>query len=156
MSAERFQEVLAVSQQRSDLVNVAGLGIGPAISCCLMDEEHAKSACPGRCCGFGAAASTEYQGPPSEAEVRAYYDANPSRFPKPAVDPKAPAPAKADPAADYAAVQSQVEAALKSERAQRLAAKAASQPAPGCKARSSARSPVSAPTSTPSGNDAWR
>jgi peptidyl-prolyl cis-trans isomerase D len=62
----------------------------------------------------------------TDAEVRAYYDANPSRFPKPAVDPKAPAPAKADPAADYAAVQSQVEAALKSERAQRLAAKAAS------------------------------
>jgi peptidyl-prolyl cis-trans isomerase D len=62
----------------------------------------------------------------SETEIRAYYDANPSRFPKPAVDLKAPAPAKADPAADYAAVHRQVEAALKTERAQRLAAKAAS------------------------------
>ena len=61
-----------------------------------------------------------------DAEVRAYYDANPSRFPKPAVDPKAPAPAKVDAAADFAAVRSQVELALRFERAQRLALKAAS------------------------------
>lgn len=62
----------------------------------------------------------------TEGEVRAFYDANPSRFPKPAVDPKAPAPAKADPAADYAAVRAQVESTVKVERARRLAAKAAS------------------------------
>jgi len=64
----------------------------------------------------------------TEAEVRAFYDANPSRFPKPATDPKAPAidPAKADPAADYAAVRPQVEGALKLERAQRIALKQAS------------------------------
>ena len=62
----------------------------------------------------------------NEAEVRAYYDANPARFPKPATDAKAPAPVKADAAADYAAVRPQVELALKNERAQRLAAKAAS------------------------------
>jgi peptidyl-prolyl cis-trans isomerase D len=66
----------------------------------------------------------------TEAEVRAYYDANPSRFPKPA-DPSTPAPTTptitpADPAADFAAVRPQVEAALKMERAQRLAVKAAS------------------------------
>ncbi len=65
----------------------------------------------------------------TEAEVRGYYDANPSRFPKPAAvkpaDDKAPAP-KADPAADYAAVRPQVEATLKLERAQKAAAKAAS------------------------------
>ncbi len=65
----------------------------------------------------------------SEAEVRAYYDANPSRFPKPAsvkpADDKTPAP-KADPAADYAAARPQVEATLKLERAQKAAAKAAS------------------------------
>lgn len=62
----------------------------------------------------------------TEGEVRAFYDANLSRFPKPAVDPKAPAPAKADPAADYAAVRAQVESTVKVERARRLAAKAAS------------------------------
>jgi peptidyl-prolyl cis-trans isomerase D len=64
----------------------------------------------------------------SEAEVRAYYDANPSRFPKasavkPADDKT---PVKSDPAADYAAARSQAEATLKLERAQKLAAKAAS------------------------------
>ncbi|MDB6128058.1 MAG: hypothetical protein JWM35_1954, partial [Verrucomicrobia bacterium] len=58
-----------------------------------------------------------------EAEVRAYYDGNPGRFPNPT--PRA-ATAKPDPAADYAAVRPQVEAALKLERAQRFAAKAAS------------------------------
>lgn len=62
----------------------------------------------------------------TDAEVRAYYDANPGRFPKPAADPKAPVPAKADPAADYAAVRPQVEAQLKLDHARQLAAKAAS------------------------------
>ncbi len=62
----------------------------------------------------------------NEAEVRAYYDANPARFPKPAADAKAPASVQVDAAADYTAVRTQVELALKNERAQRLAAKAAS------------------------------
>ena len=62
----------------------------------------------------------------SDAEVKAYYDANPARFPKPATDPKPAADAKADPAADFAAVRPQVVAALTFERAQRLAVKAAS------------------------------
>jgi peptidyl-prolyl cis-trans isomerase D len=69
----------------------------------------------------------------TEADVRAYYDANPARFPKPAdakpaaPDAKAPAtPAKTDPAADFALVRPQVEAALKLERARKLAEKAAS------------------------------
>lgn len=64
-----------------------------------------------------------------EADVRAYYEANPSRFPKaPAVKPSDDkTPAKpADPAADYAAARPQAEAMLKLERAQKLAAKAAS------------------------------
>jgi peptidyl-prolyl cis-trans isomerase D len=62
----------------------------------------------------------------TDAEVRAHYDADPSRFPKPAADPKAPATVKVDAAADYAAVRPQVELALRFERAQRLATKAAS------------------------------
>ena len=62
----------------------------------------------------------------NEAEVRAYFDANPARFPKAATDAKTPAPIKVDAAADYAAVRPQVELAFKNERAQRLAAKAAS------------------------------
>jgi peptidyl-prolyl cis-trans isomerase D len=66
----------------------------------------------------------------TEAEVRAYYDANPSRFPKPPeVKPadaaKPETPPKPDPAADFAAVKSQVELALKLERAQKFAMKAA-------------------------------
>lgn len=64
----------------------------------------------------------------TEDEVRAYYDANPARFPKPA-DPKAPtmlADVKTDSSANFAAVRPQVETALKLERAQRLAVKAAS------------------------------
>ena len=60
----------------------------------------------------------------TEAEVRAYYDENPARFPKPAADPKATT--KPDPIADYAAVRSQVETTLKLERARRAATKAAS------------------------------
>lgn len=67
----------------------------------------------------------------TEAEVRAYYDANPARFPKPAdaAKPAGNAPSvtpPADPAADYAAVRAQVESTLKLERAQKLAVKAAS------------------------------
>jgi peptidyl-prolyl cis-trans isomerase D len=63
--------------------------------------------------------------------VRAFYDANPSRFPKPAeakpVDAPAPAtPPKVDPAADFAAVKPVVESTLKLDRAQKLALKAAS------------------------------
>jgi peptidyl-prolyl cis-trans isomerase D len=60
----------------------------------------------------------------TEDEVRAFYDANPSRFPKPAAEPNA-AP-KTDPAADYAAVRAQVETTLKLERARRAATQAAS------------------------------
>lgn len=65
----------------------------------------------------------------TDEEAKAYYTANPGRFPKPAADPKAVVPAKdekPDPAADFAAVRPQVLAALKFERAQRLAVKAAS------------------------------
>ncbi len=62
----------------------------------------------------------------TDAEVRADYDANPTRFPKPATDAKTPAPAKPNPDADFAAVRPQVETALRLERAQRLAVKAAS------------------------------
>ncbi|MSU65482.1 MAG: peptidyl-prolyl cis-trans isomerase [Opitutus sp.] len=64
----------------------------------------------------------------TDAEVRAFYDANPSRFPKPA-DPKAAAPdvtKPTDPAAAYAAVRGQVETSLKFERAQKQAVRAAS------------------------------
>lgn len=64
----------------------------------------------------------------TEEEVRAYYDANPSRFPK-QVDVKPadgkPAP-KADPAVDYAGARPLVDSTLKFERAQKLALKAAS------------------------------
>jgi peptidyl-prolyl cis-trans isomerase D len=68
------------------------------------------------------------------AEVRAYYDKDPSRFPKPA-ESKATGGKKAaqpdaakstNPDADFAAVSAQVEQALKMERAARLAANAAS------------------------------
>jgi peptidyl-prolyl cis-trans isomerase D len=62
----------------------------------------------------------------TDAEVRAFYDANPARFPKPAdakpADPKAPS----TPDADFAAVRGSVEAMLKFERAKQLAVKAAS------------------------------
>ena len=64
----------------------------------------------------------------SEAEVRGYYDANPSRFPKAAAVKPADdkTPEKSDPAADYAAARPQAEATLKLERAQKLATKSAS------------------------------
>jgi peptidyl-prolyl cis-trans isomerase D len=67
----------------------------------------------------------------TDAEVRAYYDANPTRFPKPAeakpAEGKTPVtPPAVDPAADFAAVKPAVESALKLERAQQAALKAAS------------------------------
>lgn len=61
----------------------------------------------------------------SEPEVRAYYNANPARFPKPPAADATAAP-KIDPTADFAAVRPQVETSLKLDRARRLAAKAAS------------------------------
>jgi peptidyl-prolyl cis-trans isomerase D len=65
----------------------------------------------------------------TDAEVRAYYDADPTRFPAPApaapAKPAAPA-IKPDPAAAFAAVRPQVEAALKLDRAKSRAAKDAS------------------------------
>lgn len=60
---------------------------------------------------------------PTEAQVREFYDANPSQFPRPAA--KA-ASVKADPAADYAAVQPQVRQAVIQEIARQAAVKAAS------------------------------
>jgi peptidyl-prolyl cis-trans isomerase D len=67
----------------------------------------------------------------TDAEVRAFYDANPARFPKVAdfakpADPTPNLTKPADPAADFAAVRSQVETALKLERARQLATRAAS------------------------------
>jgi peptidyl-prolyl cis-trans isomerase D len=67
----------------------------------------------------------------TEAEARAFYDANPSRFPKPAdaAKPAATTPTvtpAVDPAADFAAVRAQVEATLKLERALKQANKNAS------------------------------
>jgi peptidyl-prolyl cis-trans isomerase D len=67
----------------------------------------------------------------TETEVRAFYDASPSRFPKPADPAKKDTPAPsvtppADPAADFAAVRPQVESTLRFERAVKLAQKAAS------------------------------
>src|SRR5581483_3089534 len=66
----------------------------------------------------------------TDAEVRAFYDANPARFPKPPevkpADAKAATPPKANPDADFAAVRPQVEASLKLEKAKKLAEKDAS------------------------------
>jgi peptidyl-prolyl cis-trans isomerase D len=61
----------------------------------------------------------------TDDEAKAYYDANPGRFPKPAAAKDAK-DLKVDAAADFAAVRPQVIAALSAERAQRLAVKAAS------------------------------
>jgi peptidyl-prolyl cis-trans isomerase D len=62
----------------------------------------------------------------TDAEVRAYYDANPARFPKP-TDPNAKAPpAPSTPDADFAAVKASVEGMLKFDRARQMAIKAAS------------------------------
>lgn len=62
----------------------------------------------------------------TDAEVRAYYDANPARFPKPADAKKPATPVQPNPDADFAAVRPQVEAAARLDRAQHLAAQAAS------------------------------
>ncbi len=67
----------------------------------------------------------------SDADVRAYYDANPARFPKPAAagaDGKASVelPAAGTPDADFAAVRAQVQAALVLERSRQIAARNAS------------------------------
>jgi peptidyl-prolyl cis-trans isomerase D len=61
---------------------------------------------------------------PTDAEVREYYDSNPSLFPKPQA--AKPAAGKADPNADFAAVQAQVRQALILETARQGAVKAAS------------------------------
>lgn len=66
-----------------------------------------------------------------EAAVRAYYDANPARFPKPATPsadgkPAIQLPSTTGSDADYAIVRPQVEASLTLERARALSAKAAS------------------------------
>jgi len=58
----------------------------------------------------------------TDAEVRAYYDANPARFPKPAGATEI----AATPDADFAAVRSQVEAMLKFDRARQMAVRTAS------------------------------
>jgi peptidyl-prolyl cis-trans isomerase D len=58
----------------------------------------------------------------TEEDVKAFYDANPGRFPAPAKGKVA----KSDPAADFAAVQPQVRQALLVEIAKRSAVKAAS------------------------------
>jgi peptidyl-prolyl cis-trans isomerase D len=62
----------------------------------------------------------------TETDIRAYYDTNPARFPKPGAPATPAATVASNPEADFAAVRPQVEAALKLERAQRLAARAAS------------------------------
>jgi peptidyl-prolyl cis-trans isomerase D len=59
----------------------------------------------------------------TDDEVRAFYNANPSRFPKPAA--KGPA-VSSDPAKDFEAVKAQVRMALVTEKAKQLAVKAAS------------------------------
>jgi len=73
---------------------------------------------------FPASAYAAQSPPPTDAEVRGYYDAHPERFPKPAAA-KAPA-VKPDPAADFKAVEPQVRAALQLEKAKRGAVAAAS------------------------------
>lgn len=67
----------------------------------------------------------------SDADVRAYYDANPARFPKPAAvgadgKPAVQLPATGTPDADFAAVRPQVQAALVLERSRQIAAQNAS------------------------------
>lgn len=65
----------------------------------------------------------------SDAEIRAHYDANPARFPKPAAtaSPSAtPDVTIADPTADFEAVRAQVEAVLRLQRARGMATRAAS------------------------------
>lgn len=77
---------------------------------------------------FPAAAYVS-QVPTDDAAVRALYDSNPARFPKPTGPDGKPAVSVAAPGAadaDFAAVRPQVVAAFKLERARNLAAKAAS------------------------------
>ncbi len=64
----------------------------------------------------------------TEAQVRAHYNANPLRFPKPSTNPETTPAIGVETGidADFAAVRPQVEATLRLERAQRLAASAAS------------------------------
>jgi len=62
----------------------------------------------------------------TDQEVKAFYDANPARFPAPGKSDAKVKDVKSDPAADFAAVQPQVATTLKLERARRLALKAAS------------------------------
>jgi peptidyl-prolyl cis-trans isomerase D len=62
----------------------------------------------------------------TDQEVKAFYDANPARFPAPAKTDAKVKDANPDPAADFAAVQPQVATTLKLERARQLALKAAS------------------------------
>lgn len=65
----------------------------------------------------------------TDDEVKAFYDGNPGRFPKPAAPAATPAlttPAAPDAAADFAAVKPQVETALRAEKALRLAVREAS------------------------------
>jgi peptidyl-prolyl cis-trans isomerase D len=73
---------------------------------------------------FPASAYVSQVAPPTDAEVREFYDSNPGRFPKTGAAPTAGA--KANPDADFAAVQAQVRTALAGERAQRAAVKAGS------------------------------
>lgn len=61
----------------------------------------------------------------TDAELRAAYYANPARFPKPPVDPKAPKPAANKPEDAFEAVRDQVETSVKVEKARRLALKEA-------------------------------
>jgi peptidyl-prolyl cis-trans isomerase D len=64
---------------------------------------------------------------PTPAEIRAFYDENPARFPKPPEPKSAQSDAAkpSNPDADFATVSAQVEQTLKTERASRTTAKAA-------------------------------
>lgn len=63
----------------------------------------------------------------TEDEIRAHYEANPARFPRPQSEDEAtPSIDTSDPDIDYLAVRDQVSAALRYERARRLSAEAAS------------------------------
>lgn len=61
----------------------------------------------------------------TDAEIRAYYDQNPARFPKPAAAPESMA-APVTPDSDFNLVKPQVELALRQQKARQLANKAAS------------------------------
>jgi peptidyl-prolyl cis-trans isomerase D len=76
------------------------------------------------CIEFPAAPYLAQIAPPTDAEVREFYDANPRRFPKPA-NAKASV-GTPDPEADFAAVKPQVRATLQLDVAKRSAIKAGS------------------------------